>query len=40
MSVMCKNGSCKAKRGMCGHEKTMMWGIMMAAVVGLSYWIF
>jgi len=39
MSMMCNKESCKAKRGMCGHEKMMMWGILIVSAIGLSYWL-
>lgn len=39
MSMMCSKGSCKAKRGMCGHEKMMMV-IMLIAIPALGHYVF
>ncbi len=39
MSLMCPMEGCKAKRGMCIHEKMMMFVVIMAAAGGLVYWL-
>ena len=37
MSVMCSMQTCMQKPGMCGHEKLMLAGIVVAALGGLAY---
>jgi hypothetical protein len=39
MSLMCPMEGCKAKPGMCIHEKMMMVVVLVAAVGGLVYWL-
>jgi len=39
MSMMCKNGQCKVKKGLCIHEKIMMSVMAIVAMSGLYYWI-
>lgn len=39
MSLMCTMESCKAKKGMCGHEKAMLV-IALIAVLAFAGWKF
>lgn len=33
MSLMCPMQGCKEKQGMCGHEKLMMFMVVVVAIV-------
>ena len=40
MSLMCKMGStCSTTKGMCIHEKMMMFVVVVAAIGGVVYWL-
>jgi hypothetical protein len=36
---MCQIGSCKAKQGMCGHEKMMLLVVMLIAAGAAGHWL-
>lgn len=40
MSAMCTKESCRAKKGLCSHEKMMMGLMMVVAVVAIIAWAF
>ncbi len=38
MSMMCSQQSCKAKSGLCGHEKMMIAIVALMALGGAGHW--